>query len=75
MQDFEDLNIHMLIFHSITYLLNVTIAKSEVVKVSIPVCVPASKLFVTAFDMEHQQLLVAYPCSLLYGLFALITVF
>ena len=35
----------------------------------------ASNLFVTAFDMEHQQLLVAYPCSLLYGLFALITVF
>lgn len=35
----------------------------------------ASKLFVTAFDMDHQQLLVAYPCSLLYGLFALITVF
>jgi len=35
----------------------------------------ASKLFVTAFDMEHQQLLVAYPCSLLYGLFALMTVF
>jgi len=37
--------------------------------------ISASKLFVTAFDMEHQQLLVAYPCSLLYGLFALITVF
>merc|ERR1712117_700392 len=35
----------------------------------------ASKLFVTAFDMEHQQLLVAYPCSLLYGLFALINKF
>jgi len=35
----------------------------------------ASKLFVTAFDMDHQQPLVAYPCSLLYGLFALITVF
>ena len=37
--------------------------------------ISASKLFVTAFDMEHQQLLVAYPCSMLYALFALITVF
>ncbi len=35
----------------------------------------ASKLFVTAFAMEHQQLLVAYPCSLLYAVFALLTVF
>ena len=35
----------------------------------------ASKLFVTAFNMEHQQLLVAYPCSLLYAVFALITMF
>jgi len=37
--------------------------------------ISASKLFVTAFDMDSQQLLVAYPCSLLYGLFALLTVF
>lgn len=35
----------------------------------------ASKLFITAFRMEHQQLLVAYPCSLLYAVFALITMF
>jgi len=35
----------------------------------------ASKLFVQAFGMEHQQLLVAYPCSLLYAVFALITIF
>ena len=35
----------------------------------------ASKLFVTAFDMEHQQPLVAYPCSMLYAVFALITMF
>ncbi len=35
----------------------------------------ASKLFITAFTMDHQQLLVAYPCSLLYAVFALITVF
>jgi len=35
----------------------------------------ASKLFVTALEMKQQQLLVAYPCSLLYGVFALITMF
>merc|ERR1719384_240931 len=29
----------------------------------------ASKLFVTAFDMEHQQLLLAYPCCMLYAVF------
>ena len=37
--------------------------------------VSASKLFVTAFNMERQQLLVAYPCALLYAVFALITIF
>ena len=35
----------------------------------------ASKLFVTAFNMQHQQPLVAYPCAMLYSVFALITVF
>jgi len=35
----------------------------------------ASGLFVTAFEMEHQQPLVAYPCSMLYAVFALITMF
>ena len=35
----------------------------------------ASKLFVTAFNMEHQQPLIAYPCSMLYAVFALITMF
>ena len=35
----------------------------------------ASKLFVTALAMDSQQLLVAYPCALLYGVFALLTVF
>lgn len=35
----------------------------------------ASKLFVTALAMSHQQPLVAYPCALLYGVFALLTVF
>ncbi|KAF0288003.1 Protein YIPF5 [Amphibalanus amphitrite] len=35
----------------------------------------ASKLFVTALVMDHQQPLVGYPCALLYGVFALLTVF
>ncbi|XP_071951479.1 protein YIPF5-like isoform X2 [Antedon mediterranea] len=35
----------------------------------------ASKLFVTALAMDSQQPLVAYPCALLYGVFALITIF
>ncbi|XP_064488526.1 protein YIPF5-like [Ornithodoros turicata] len=35
----------------------------------------ASKLFVTALAMDRQQPLVLYPCSLLYGVFALLTIF
>ncbi|XP_064637651.1 protein YIPF5-like [Lineus longissimus] len=35
----------------------------------------ASKLFVTSLAMDHQQPLVAYPCALVYGVFALLTVF
>ncbi|KAK3611222.1 hypothetical protein CHS0354_002118 [Potamilus streckersoni] len=35
----------------------------------------ASKLFVSALEMDQQQLLVAYPCALVYGVFALLTVF
>ncbi|CAO1360457.1 unnamed protein product, partial [Diamesa tonsa] len=37
--------------------------------------VSASKLFVTALSMDHQQILIAYPCALLYGVFALIAIF
>ena len=37
--------------------------------------VSASKLFVTGLSMDHQQPLVAYPCALLYAVFALITIF
>ncbi|CAL4126039.1 unnamed protein product [Meganyctiphanes norvegica] len=37
--------------------------------------ISSSKLFVTALSMDHQQPLVAYPCALLYGVFALITIF
>eukprot|EP00794_Sanderia_malayensis_P007317 gene7317-8135_t len=35
----------------------------------------ASKLFVTVLAMDSQQPLVAYPCALLYCVFALLTVF
>ncbi|XP_029900723.1 protein YIPF5-like isoform X2 [Myripristis murdjan] len=35
----------------------------------------ASKIFISTLAMQGQQLLVAYPCALLYGVFALITVF
>lgn len=35
----------------------------------------SSKLFVTALEMRDQQVLVAYPCGLLYAVFALITMF
>ncbi|XP_073468361.1 protein YIPF7 isoform X1 [Aquarana catesbeiana] len=35
----------------------------------------ASKIFISTLAMEGQQLLVAYPCALFYGLFALLTVF
>lgn len=35
----------------------------------------ASKLFVTALAMSNQQALVAYPCTLFYGVFALLALF
>jgi len=35
----------------------------------------ASKLFVCGLKMDSQQPLIAYPCALLYGVFALLTVF
>lgn len=35
----------------------------------------ASKLFVTALALHNQQPLIAYPCALFYGVFALLTVF
>ncbi|KAB5581834.1 hypothetical protein PHYPO_G00180170 [Pangasianodon hypophthalmus] len=35
----------------------------------------ASKIFTSTLDMGGQQLLVAYPCILLYGVFALLTIF
>ncbi len=35
----------------------------------------AAKLFVSALALDSQQPLVAYPCCLVYGVFALLTVF
>eukprot|EP00126_Sphaerothecum_destruens_P015692 Sdes_comp9730_c0_seq1m1235 len=35
----------------------------------------SSKIFVTVLGMKEQQVLVAYPCLLLYGIFALLAVF
>lgn len=35
----------------------------------------ASKLFVIALQLDKQQALIIYPCALLYGVFALLTVF
>ncbi|CAF3673939.1 unnamed protein product [Rotaria sp. Silwood1] len=35
----------------------------------------ASKLFATSLAMIGQQILVAYPCALFYGIFALLTIF
>ncbi|AWP16882.1 Hypothetical protein SMAX5B_016928 [Scophthalmus maximus] len=35
----------------------------------------ASKIFISTHAMEGQQLLVAYPCALLYGIFVLLAVF
>lgn len=37
--------------------------------------ISASKLFVYALSMSNQQLLVLYPCFLLYGILALLNVF
>ncbi|KJH46022.1 Yip1 domain protein, partial [Dictyocaulus viviparus] len=35
----------------------------------------SSKLFVIALSMHHQRILVAYPCVLLYSVFALLAIF
>eukprot|EP01147_Barroeca_monosierra_P000616 gene616-3926_t len=35
----------------------------------------AARIFTTVLQMDHQRILVAYPCVLIYGVFALLTVF
>lgn len=37
--------------------------------------ISSSKLFVNALQMVNQQLLILYPCFLLYGIFALLNIF
>ncbi|VDN23315.1 unnamed protein product [Gongylonema pulchrum] len=37
--------------------------------------ISSSKLFVTTLSMDGQRLLVAYPCALLYCVFALLAIF
>ena len=37
--------------------------------------ISSSKLFVTNLNMSNQQLLVLYPCFLMYGIFGLLNVF
>ena len=35
----------------------------------------SSRIFAHSLDMKSQQLLIAYPCALVYGIFALLTIF
>ncbi|EJW83348.1 hypothetical protein WUBG_05743, partial [Wuchereria bancrofti] len=37
--------------------------------------VASSKLFITTLSLDGQRLLVAYPCALLYCVFALLAIF
>lgn len=61
---------------SVLISLNSGIIGTVLVSLTVAWCsLSASKLFVTALEMHNQQPLVLYPCILLYGVFALITVF
>uniref|UniRef100_A0AAQ4Q8P6 Yip1 domain family, member 5 n=2 Tax=Gasterosteus aculeatus aculeatus TaxID=481459 RepID=A0AAQ4Q8P6_GASAC len=59
------------VFHSLQGVLGSVLALFGICWCSLS----ASKIFISTLAMEGQQLLVAYPCALLYGLFALVTVF
>ncbi|XP_070835758.1 protein YIPF7-like [Chaetodon trifascialis] len=59
------------VFHSLQGILGIILASLGICWCSFS----ASKIFISTLAMEGQQLLVAYPCALLYGLFALLTVF
>ncbi|KAF7255027.1 hypothetical protein EG68_08407 [Paragonimus skrjabini miyazakii] len=37
--------------------------------------IASSKLFVRSLDMQQQRILIAYPCALVYSVFALLVVF
>ncbi|XP_004082469.1 protein YIPF5-like [Oryzias latipes] len=59
------------VFHSLQGILGIVLAVLAVCWCSFS----ASKIFISTLQMQDQQLLVFYPCSLLYGLFTLLTVF
>lgn len=56
--------------------LKITLFSQILTLVTVSWCaLTASKLFVTACSMQNQYALVLFPCALLYGVFALLTVF
>ncbi|KAH9394386.1 Protein yipf5 [Tyrophagus putrescentiae] len=55
--------------------LNTMLGMSVAMLVILWCALSASKLFVTALSMHNQQALVAYPCILFYGVFALLALF
>eukprot|EP00055_Hartaetosiga_balthica_P010695 m.46495 g.46495 ORF g.46495 m.46495 type:complete len:281 (-) comp7270_c0_seq2:86-928(-) len=67
----------MVALSSIAILLNLTGFLGTILAfISIAWCThSASRIFSSVLHMSHQNLLVAYPCALLYGVFALLTVF
>lgn len=67
----------MVALSSISILLSLTGIIGTVLSiVSVAWCTySASRIFVVALSMQSQHLLIAYPCALLYGVFALLTVF
>ncbi|KAM6912185.1 protein YIPF7-like [Xenentodon cancila] len=59
------------VFYSLQGILGTVLALSAISWCSFS----ASKIFISTLAMQDQQLLVFYPCALLYGLFTLLTVF
>eukprot|EP00730_Choanoeca_flexa_P016205 TRINITY_DN7611_c0_g1_i1.p1 TRINITY_DN7611_c0_g1~~TRINITY_DN7611_c0_g1_i1.p1 ORF type:complete len:221 (+),score=35.48 TRINITY_DN7611_c0_g1_i1:113-775(+) len=67
----------MVALSSISILLNLTgIVGTVLAALSIAWCThSASRIFTSVLHMHDQRILVAYPCSLLYGIFALLAIF
>ena len=68
----------MVLLAGISVLINLNSGVGVFVLVGLAVAwcsLSASKLFVTALQLNKQQALIIYPCALLYGVFALLTVF
>ncbi|XP_014899948.1 protein YIPF5 [Poecilia latipinna] len=59
------------VFYSLQGILGIVLALMAICWCSFS----ASKIFISTLAMQEQQLLVFYPCALLYGLFTLLTVF